>query len=42
MLPIIVMGGPVLNSATVKELVILSSTYLISKRIKASKDNKGK
>lgn len=42
MLPIIIMGGPVLISATVKELAILSGTYLVSKCIKKSKDKKSK
>lgn len=42
MLPIIIMGGPVLISATVNELAILSGTYLVSKCIKKSKDKKSK
>lgn len=41
MLPII-MGGPVIISATVNELAILSGTYLVSKCIKKSKDKKSK
>lgn len=40
MLPLIIMGGPVVISTTTKELAILAATYVANKCIKSCKNRK--
>ena len=40
MLPLIIMGGPVVISTTTRELLILEATFVASKVIKSNKKNK--
>lgn len=40
MLPLIIMGGPVVISTTTRELAILAATYVAGKWIKSHKNKK--